>query len=581
MPKDKNNKRGHESPQSNTYSPNNPQKNKKKSKSTTNQNNQNQNNNRYEVLGGEKEINTEYSNSNAETEQELEDEQQTTTPNTNFHNLQTNHHNFSKTYTLKFTGEKILNYTDSYKLKREINKNKPNSNISNAYINRRNLTLVIETNNKENYDYLSKTWPSNAFEKGIILKPDNTKYEFILKNINTNIDIQTNREFINDLTKQNVQINYRLIKKSTNTPLPCIRAFTTDLINYRTILTEGIRIGYSIHRCEPWIYSDKPLQCFRCLKFNHHTRDCKENQICLICAGLHKYIECPNKTNKQSQKCTNCNENHTSVSKSCKAMQQEIENTKNKYKTQSNNTTFKSYQSKAQIQNQNSKLHHTINNLTKTHNTHELIQVISGLLQHILTKQNEIDKELNSYAHVTQTAPKKINPLPQQQNSTNQNNQIPNQTHTINSSQANQIQNNNNYIDNQDSNKSYQQLITTNPYKMHQNHQPQLQQFTNQPYNNQIYNPLNSNTHQIIYPTQPNVMQPQDRINRKGGGVAIIHHKNITIQTITKDQTHETIAIKIELNDTIKLNLISTYYPPNCTYNLDFLEKIINDKENN
>lgn len=91
---------------------------------------------------------------------------------------------------------------------------------------------------------------------------------------------------------------------------------------------------------------------------------------------------------------------------------------------------------------------------------------------------------------------------------------------------------------------------------------------------------LKPNQKYINLPTNYQIIR-QDRINRKGGGVAIIHHKNIKIQTITKDQTHETIAIKIELNDTTKLNLISTYYPPNCTYNLDFLEKIINDKENN
>ncbi len=64
------------------------------------------------------------------------------------------------------------------------------------------------------------------------------------------------------------------------------------------------------------------------------------------------------------------------------------------------------------------------------------------------------------------------------------------------------------------------------------------------------------------------------------GGVSIIYHKNIKITATIKDQAHETIMIKIELNNTSKLNLICTYYPPNYAYNLDFLDKAINPNEN-
>jgi hypothetical protein len=74
------------------------------------------------------------------------------------------------------------------------------------------------------------------------------------------------------------------------------------------------------------------------------------------------------------------------VSKLCKAMQQEVVNTKSKFTAPINNAIYGHVQNRLKIQA--TKINQTIGNITKNYNTHEIIQITSKLLQHIIIKQN-------------------------------------------------------------------------------------------------------------------------------------------------------------------------------------------------
>ena len=46
------------------------------------------------------------------------------------------------------------------------------------------------------------------------------------------------------------------------------------------------------------------VQCMKCRGYNHLARDCKNQEICLICHGQHRTVNC--ESQEKIMKCINC-----------------------------------------------------------------------------------------------------------------------------------------------------------------------------------------------------------------------------------------------------------------------------------
>jgi len=102
---------------------------------------------------------------------------------------------------------------------------------------------------------------------------------------------------------------------------------TMKLFFEATELPEEIIFLYENFKVSPYI--DKPWQCYNCQKFGHNANNCPNKTKCVICSGLHKFQDCPNKENK---KCANCGGSHTASFGGCQKMKQQVEVQKIKVK---------------------------------------------------------------------------------------------------------------------------------------------------------------------------------------------------------------------------------------------------------
>lgn len=86
-------------------------------------------------------------------------------------------------------------------------------------------------------------------------------------------------------------------------------------------LPEQIIIMHEVFYVRPYV--DRPWQCYNCQKFGHSAGNCTNRAKCVICAGEHKLADCPNKNDKEKNKCANCGANHTASYGGCKFIQKE------------------------------------------------------------------------------------------------------------------------------------------------------------------------------------------------------------------------------------------------------------------
>lgn len=71
-------------------------------------------------------------------------------------------------------------------------------------------------------------------------------------------------------------------------------------------------------------------QCYRCLRYGHISKYCKNPERCSICNKNHNYKDCTIPTDKAV--CAHCNGNHISISGQCPVKQKKIQENKTKHK---------------------------------------------------------------------------------------------------------------------------------------------------------------------------------------------------------------------------------------------------------
>ncbi|XP_045490192.1 uncharacterized protein LOC123690586 [Pieris rapae] len=66
-------------------------------------------------------------------------------------------------------------------------------------------------------------------------------------------------------------------------------------------------------RYRVYTYVPPLMQCFKCMKFRHNAKICRNDEICSRCSGAHSYKECTS----DILKCCNCGGDHLAISKFC------------------------------------------------------------------------------------------------------------------------------------------------------------------------------------------------------------------------------------------------------------------------
>jgi len=69
----------------------------------------------------------------------------------------------------------------------------------------------------------------------------------------------------------------------------------------KKLIQARIKLGWAICRVDDYIVA---IRCFRCSRYNHNFRDCREEETCPLCTGSHKLRDCT--AAKSEYKCINC-----------------------------------------------------------------------------------------------------------------------------------------------------------------------------------------------------------------------------------------------------------------------------------
>jgi hypothetical protein len=130
----------------------------------------------------------------------------------------------------------------------------------------------------------------------------------------------------------------RLLNKE-KIPIKTIKITFIDSTNRDLVVKIGLQIDSMHFVAEAANHTNKPSQCYKCLKFGHIAKYCKaDSQICSRCSGSnHQYDTCPN--SNQNPICCNCKGQHIATSPDCLKYiehQQKIQKTIDQYSSSLN-----------------------------------------------------------------------------------------------------------------------------------------------------------------------------------------------------------------------------------------------------
>ena len=189
-------------------------------------------------------------------------------------------------------------------------------------------TVIIATDDPNTKQILEEDWPSDAFQHGVkALKKGTENAEKTVRMVifakQAHIDLEC-QETKDQLLEQGItEATHLTSKVKSNGFTGIIKANVINKEKAESLLLNKVKIGFSIFKAQ---YDVRILQCYNCAKFGHHAANCRNRPACINCAGNHLLKDCPNKLNKEATKCANCGMNHYACSRSCKAMENAIEN---------------------------------------------------------------------------------------------------------------------------------------------------------------------------------------------------------------------------------------------------------------
>lgn len=112
----------------------------------------------------------------------------------------------------------------------------------------------------------------------------------------------------------------RFMKKIDNNVVPLA---TISITFVGTILPQYVFLDN--WRCKVFKYIPPVLQCYKCMKFNHSAKYCRNDQICSKCTGNHIFKDCTSDT----LKCNNCGGDHVAISMKCPIKAAKLDKLKN------------------------------------------------------------------------------------------------------------------------------------------------------------------------------------------------------------------------------------------------------------
>lgn len=194
--------------------------------------------------------------------------------------------------------------------------------------------------------YFEKASLANAFLNNATFLKDyqfkanipasSTEITGIIKNVPTNL---TNKKIFTMLSSYKKIISVRRFTKRTKVDDNFIQQpLQTVAITFATsVLPDYVDLDGWRHDISAYVPPVK--QCFRCLRYGHLAKFCKNSERCSICKEDHSYKVC--KTPIEQAKCFHCDGNHVSISAQCPIKQKKIQENRQKVQTPSFADIFK------------------------------------------------------------------------------------------------------------------------------------------------------------------------------------------------------------------------------------------------
>jgi hypothetical protein len=215
-------------------------------------------------------------------------------------------------------------FHNQMEITKEINRCQPLINKKKIkFASIRDNLIIIATDDKSTHSMLTKSWPTDAFKKGIrpiqkIASSTTSKpKQIIIKGVHKQINID-DEEIQAQLAEQGLNNSKRIISKNNETTT-LIKAEVNTQGRYEEIINNGIFIGYSKCKVEP---ARTIIQCFKCQKTGHTHSNCTTETVCLKCSGNHQVKDCT----PTEIKCANCSGAHYACARKCPFLKEETKN---------------------------------------------------------------------------------------------------------------------------------------------------------------------------------------------------------------------------------------------------------------